>query len=196
MKKERKKERSSGISLIEVLLAFLLLIIIVTGVSFGIIQLNQRIKQLELHRTARELIERIKSELSTYSYSNFSSLEIKYPNGTCEFSNGSLVGCSFEPDCYNSTYNFANCWSLTSPRCLYCLNKQNLEPASGNSPICNTGYPIRVGYSIAEVNIRPTEEDPLVSIGRAICVRVEFEDPISKENKAYYQLIFIKKDES
>jgi Tfp pilus assembly protein PilV len=74
VKKERKKERSSGISLIEVLLAFLLLIIIVTGVSFGIIQLNQRIKQLELHRTARELIERIKSELSTYSYSNFSSL--------------------------------------------------------------------------------------------------------------------------
>lgn len=187
------KMKTSGITLIEMLLAFLMLIIIVSGISTAIVQIVKRTKQVELNNKARELLERVKSEIYLLDYNSFNNLSIAFPSGICSFGTQN-ESCSFEPNCYeNPTYYPSNCWALSSPRCLYCLKDNDLEPILDNTDNCSSGYAFKIGYTLAEVKVE-IPEGFYESIGKAICIRLDIIDHITNQTKTFHELVFKRKE--
>lgn len=178
--------RVAGISIIEFLIALLVLIFVITGITKGFIDLLKRQKQVELHNRARALLEDIGSNMSTLSSPEFSALnlDLSSKTGTCVL-NGT---CDFESSCFTGNYSNAISCDIAQNgySCLYCLTGQKLEAQNCTSNCtCPSGYSIFVDYDF--YNLKDNETQTLTGIG--ICLRTRFIDPISKQTKEYRKLI-------
>ncbi|MEZ0343771.1 MAG: hypothetical protein ABWJ99_03055 [Caldimicrobium sp.] len=170
--------------MIEFLIALVILMLVITGITTGFLYLFKGQKQVELHNQARQLLEDIASRIATLSLVDFQNLGLNLSSklGSCQL-NGT---CDFENSCFTSGHFNATQCDIASKGfyCLYCLSGQRLEPKIGNST-CSSGYPLYVDYDF--YNIKDPETQALIGLGA--CLRTRLIDPISNQTKEYRKII-------
>ena len=180
------KSKNSGTSIFELLVSLLILFFIVSGLALGFRDYLRRQKSLELHTTARQIIEAEKGRLLNLPISHFSSLQREFLDGICYF-NGT---CNFDPDCFNNmTFDHTSCPSPL--RCMACLKGKRIFYDGENCT--DATYNFRLSYTLADLYTpNPDNSTQILTetpAGLGICMKVKFEDPITNRTQSYKALV-------
>ncbi len=173
--------RSSGITLVEVLVIMVILIFIILAFTKSTLDLFKYIKRTHIHNVAKELGEKIRSDIYKATYGDVSSCFNVSLRGYLDFESGNI---SFVDENFYST-NCPNC-SLLS--CNYCYIRNKLVKLGNNSTLCEQGFLINVGYNAGRVVDLNNDE-----LGLVIGVIIYYEDPITKEEKSLKYLVYKEK---
>lgn len=152
---------------------------------------------MELHNTARSLLEDIGSRLGVMNNQQYvnlgldlSSKSVNCPlNGACKLVNENRT---LEEACFTADYFNATRCDIASQGyyCCYCLIGQKLIPNNSTSNCtCSSGYPIYVDYDFYFI-----KDELGLLMGVAVCLRTRFIDPYFNQSnttqfKEYRKLI-------
>lgn len=183
--------RTSGYTLIELLVTLFIMLFIIIAFFKGIWDLFKYNKRTQIYNVARELGEKIRSEIYVNNYTdliNCSSLN-PLPEAKLIFNETSnnvyidkendptfyTMQCQIKPDC-------------TILNCRYCYKVDQVKPLAQNEP-CVGGYLINVGYNLAQVKNEPFNEE----VGLAMGMKIFFNDTITSQVKEINYFVFKEK---
>lgn len=178
--------KKRGFTLIEILITILILVLVIVGLTKSFSDFMLFMKVSRINSRAKELGEKLRSEIVIYPYANLKDCFNSTIEGTINF-NGTL---SFD----NSTFYTRNCTHscLDSFPCLYCYTGEEVVPAIGAN--CTVGYPIRVGYNAGLVIHFDNETGEKQEMGMALGIKIFFTEPKTKREKEINYLIFRKNE--
>jgi len=185
-------KRTQGMTILEVLMAFLIFILVILGFMKGISDFMLYLKASKINSRAKELAEKLRSEILNSNYTDLQNCFNSTLKGTLNF-NSSEAFLTID----NSTFYTTNCPFASRTcmvfYCLYCYTGEELSYTTNAS--CGVGYPIGVGYNSARITYIDNETGEEKEIGLAIGLKVYFTEPKTKRQKEINLLVFKKKGE-
>lgn len=183
------KYSSKGVTLIEILIAILIFIFVMVGFMKAYTDFMLYLKGNKINSVAKELGEKIRSEILAQSYT---SLKNDYfPNYGELTGQLDIVNENYELSIDNQNFYTTHCPFATCKVflcCTYCYISEDLIPTSGTT--CSVGYPIRVGYNAAKIQIVDNATGKAEEVGMAIAVKIYYTEPKTKTQREVNYLIY------
>ena len=179
--------KTSGYTLLEILIAMGLLIFVIVGFMIAVSQFELFLKNSKINNRAKELAQQISREITSSSYEELKNCIPPSTNGTLATQNGSMYVSFDTPSFYTKDCNLSPDCALDLS-CEYCYREGKIL-----SGYCDSGgYPIYVGYNSGIVQYFNNATGVMEEIGLGIGINVYYVEPKGEKEREIHLFIYKK----